>query len=141
MRGKDFIDRLEAAFPGVLKHHYAGLTYTAEADASVCVRLDSLAAAVGAHLTPEVLAKARARHGLVAFRQHRRQNGTAPPVDPRTQHPAEEQLPLEANAVIIGNGTGASQDIAQLVAAAVKAELAGVVERLEGVLAAGRGRA
>jgi hypothetical protein len=137
MRGSEFLRGLETAFPGITARFYQNVELGHDADEVCASTWSPVAAAAGAKLTPEVMAKHRRSLGIRAFRQHRRQNGAAPPPEPPA---AEDQLlPLEGGSPVSDNG-GVPRDVTGLVAAAVKAELAGVVARFETMLR-NRGRA
>jgi hypothetical protein len=74
MTGKEFMDRLEQAFPGAIASFYApGLPPSKARDEEVASKLREVAGrAAGVRLlTGEIVAKARHRHGVKAFRVSR----------------------------------------------------------------------
>ena len=96
MRGSIFLNDLYGTFPGIFKAAYKDRPLNDEGDKAVCALLLPLAQLVGAHLTPEVCAKARHAAGIVAYRQTRR-NGVKPDLAPAPEPgPVEQQLPLQA---------------------------------------------
>lgn len=94
MNGKEFFEKMEAAFPGFLKAAYGGLVFSKEADERASYHLEPFARHCGCErLTGPMVGHARQEQGLVHRRPRAQEQRPVPRAESVVEAPV---LPLEA---------------------------------------------